>query len=364
MNQPSFHNPSHWHPLLWRDKENRHMPFYTERDVAKVTRRLAALPALVDSAGIRRLKAAFAAASSQSFVLQTGNFETHLDNYDASQAHLGARVKAVAALCKYLELMLRLPVVIVAVVTGNHERSRKSAAKFANDRAVTSSRGETVSTFSRHAWERRRDANRMLWEYEASQAALTSLQGSGVFTTHEAANLHFEAALVRREHDGFYATSCHLLGLEDNSLFPDSCYLEFCRGLRNPISLRLRPHLSAARLQAICAMLNPEKEPGKLVLITSLGDEMGQLDEWVGALHALRMPALWICDPLQDNPSLPGTIAMRSAVAELEQTVARHAALGSRFAGVHLNSAAAHALDFQRSLQLCSNLVHVYRDMK
>jgi len=71
-----------------------------------------------------------------------------------------------------------------------------------------------------------------------------------------------------------------------------------------------------------------------------------------------------MCDPLREHTSAQGSVAMRDAIGEIEQTIRHHAALGSRLAGLYLDTAAAPAIDFQRSLQLCSNLAHAYRDVK
>ena len=110
-------------------------------------------------------------------------------------------------------------------------------------------------------------------------------------------------------------------------------------------------------------MLNPDREHGKLILATGLGEGVERLDGLVAALRALDMPAVWMCDPVRANTSTQGDVALRAAIAELEQTVARHAALGSRLSGMVLDTCADPLLDFPRSLQLCSNLVHAYRSV-
>ncbi|WP_018749566.1 3-deoxy-7-phosphoheptulonate synthase [Chitiniphilus shinanonensis] len=356
-----------WHPHCWRDKEHRHMPPYPDPDLAGVTERLADLPGLVRHADIARLHADLrAAAEGRGCVLLTGNAEERL--HDASPTLLQARLRATATLQRYLGLVTAAPVTAVGLLAGNYARSRQQPTEVVNGLTVTSYYGDMVNDRAPTPWSRRPDAKRMLWAYEAAQLALSLLQrgGAAPYIAHEAANLHYEAALVRHHDGAFFAASAHLLVLEQINLFPDSSHLEFCRGVCNPIAVCVPPQLAPARLAAICRLLNPERQPGRLVLISALGRQTALLGPLLDTLDEARMPAVWLCDPLRANDGATGAL-VDEAIAELTRTAALHAARGGRLAGLYLHTdpggdARAPALPFPEALQLCSNLAPALRN--
>ncbi|TJZ67442.1 3-deoxy-7-phosphoheptulonate synthase [Chitiniphilus eburneus] len=359
-----------WHPQCWRDKEHRHMPSYPDFDLAGVTERLASLPGLVRYGDIERLQADLcAAAEGRGCVLLTGDAEEYF--HDASPAQLGARLRALATLRRYLALVAGTPVTTVGLLAGNYARSRLQPTEVVNGLTMTSYYGDMVNSRAPSPWCRQPDAKRMLWAYEAAQLALSLLRRDDgpLYTAHEGANLHYEAALVRRHDDAFYAASAHLLVLEQINLFPDSSHLEFCRGVRNPIGVRVSPQLSPARLVGICRMLDPDRTPGKLVLISSMGRQCAALGPQLAALREANAPAVWLCDPLRGNTRDDGEIVLDDAIAELTQTVALHAAQHNRLAGAYLHAGPAGGsgprpsqLKFQEALQLCSNLALALRN--
>jgi 3-deoxy-7-phosphoheptulonate synthase len=56
-------------------------------------------------------------------------------------------------------------------------------------------------------------------------------------------------------------------------------------------------------LPALCERLDPEREPGRLTLITRLGADRvsALLPPLVDAVRAAGHPVIWLCDPLHGN---------------------------------------------------------------
>jgi 3-deoxy-7-phosphoheptulonate synthase len=51
----------------------------------------------------------------------------------------------------------------------------------------------------------------------------------------------------------------------------DHAHIEFVRGLRNPIGIKVGPSLEPDGLLRLIEVLNPDNEPGRLTLIIRMG---------------------------------------------------------------------------------------------
>jgi 3-deoxy-7-phosphoheptulonate synthase len=95
-------------------------------------------------------------------------------------------------------------------------------------------------------------------------------------------------------------------------------------------------------LQGLLATLNPNNEPGRLVLIHRLGvRELEKcLPPLIRAVRESGSPVLWICDPMHGNTETSSsglkTRRFDNIVAELEAAFQIHASMGSRLGGVHV----------------------------
>ena len=120
----------------------------------------------------------------------------------------------------------------------------------------------------------------------------------------------------------------------------DGAHVEFFRGIRNPVGMKLGPKVEASEVAALIDRLNPDNEPGKIILITRLGaaNVRARLGELVAGAQGRHV--LWICDPMHGN-----TVTTKSGIKtrsfdvireELEATFDEHARLGSRLGGMHI----------------------------
>ncbi|WP_437917221.1 3-deoxy-7-phosphoheptulonate synthase [Sorangium sp. So ce302] len=379
MNNLQRREQEYWRPQGWRTMEQRCVPPYAGQEVAAVTGRLSELPGLVGAEEVRRLKAELGAvAEGRAFVLQMGDTDERFR--ESSPRNVRARMATLGSMSNYVGFMLDKPVISIALAAGSYAQTPLRATEIVDGVSVTSYYGEMVNDPSPHPWGRTPDARRMLWAYEAAQATLATMRQCGlrVFTSHQVANLLFEEALVRRcsSTASYHAASAHLLWLAAEHLRAGSAYLEFLRGVDNPIGVRVGPELSASELLSIYMALNPRKEAGKIVVMTSLGSQLEPLREFVRVFQGAHAPVVWMSAPVHaDSRARSFEAAMAEVSAEVERTASAHMAEGSRLGGLHIESsrralaggdaderdpaAAEGGRLFEKTLQVCSKVAHV-----
>jgi 3-deoxy-7-phosphoheptulonate synthase len=162
------------------------------------------------------------------------------------------------------------------------------------------------------------------------------------YTSHEALVLHYEQAQTRTvpRHTGYFNLSTHFpwIGLRTAQL--EGAHVEYCKGLQNPIGVKVGAGMDAAWLKGLCEALNPQREVGKLVFIHRFGAAKiaDHLPKMLDVLQG--EPIVWLCDPMHGNTQSTSngykTRAFEDVASEVEQAFALHRAHHSRLHGVHL----------------------------
>ena len=99
--------------------------------------------------------------------------------------------------------------------------------------------------------------------------------------------------------------------------------------------------MDAAWVQGLCRVLNPDNEPGRLVLIHRMGAKNveSKLPALIESVRATGVPVLWICDPMHGNTESTAsgvkTRRFENILFELEASFRVHRSLGSYLGGVH-----------------------------
>ncbi len=164
-----------------------------------------------------------------------------------------------------------------------------------------------------------------------------------LYSSHEALLLEYESAMTQQDGDGaHYNLGCHLPWIGMRTAQVDHAHVEYCRGIANPVGIKLGPGMSPEWLSSLLDTLNPEREEGRLLLIHRFG--AGHLEEGLPPLietvQRSGQPVLWLCDPMHGNThSTADGIKTRDFNAILEELRAAfriHRACGSRLGGVHL----------------------------
>jgi 3-deoxy-7-phosphoheptulonate synthase len=391
-----------WSPASWRNHPIRQHPAYPdEAALAAVEQRLAGYPPLVFAGEARRLKAALGvAAEGNAFVLQGGACAESFSDFNANSIRDTFRVLLQMAVV--LTFGGGVPVVKLGRMAGQFAKPRSSDTETIDGATLPVYRGDTINGPEFTAADRTPDPARMETGYFQSAGTLNLLRAfasggyadlhevhrwnlsfaarsplagryqdlasrieetlgfmaacgiSGAttpqiretdfYTSHEALLLPFEQALTRVDSTtgDWYCCSAHFLWVGDRTRQPDGAHVEFLRGVRNPIGIKVGPTTTAADLLRLIELLNPKEEPGRITLISRMGARhvAQALPPLLRAVQAEGRRVLWLCDPMHGNTiSTAARVKTRSfdaILAEVRSFFDVHAAEGSHAGGVHV----------------------------
>ncbi|KAA6407388.1 MAG: phospho-2-dehydro-3-deoxyheptonate aldolase [Lasallia pustulata] len=190
------------------------------------------------------------------------------------------------------------------------------------------------------------------------------LETVDLYTSHEGLLLEYEQSLTRRlkhpsarqpgrlekggegggEVDGkrWYNTSAHFLWIGDRTRQLDGAHVEFFRGLENPVGIKVGPSMEGKELVMLLDIVNPNKDEGKVTLITRYGEGKveGLLGDHIEAVKKSGHVVVWQCDPMHGNtrstPTGFKTRQFSSIYNELSSALKIHKEHGSFLGGVHL----------------------------
>jgi 3-deoxy-7-phosphoheptulonate synthase len=337
--------PMSWTIRSWRGCEARQQPDYPDpAALAAATRELAAYPPLVAIGEVDALEAALAEAQAgRAFLLQGGDCAESFAEF--SRGTIDANVALLAAMAARIATASGLPVIRVGRMAGQFAKPRSTPVEVRDGLALPAYRGDIVNGIAFDAAARRPDPERMFRAYAQAAATLARLREleGGLYTSHETLLLPFEEPLVRRDPGSgrCYASSAHFLWIGDRTRFPGSAHVEFLRGLANPIGIKCGPTLAPEMLLRLLAILDPDREAGRITLIARMGcGPIGEaLPPLLRAVERDGHPVLWACDPMHGNTvrSEAGTKTrpLSRILAETRAFFAIAEAEGARCGGLH-----------------------------
>jgi len=392
--------PSGWDPASWRSCAATQQPSYPDAEaLAGVQRELNLLPPLVTSWEILALKKQLAEAQEgKRFVLQGGDCAESFS--DCESGLISNRLKVLLQMSLVLVHGLRLPVVRVGRFAGQYAKPRSTDTETRGDLTLPSYRGDFINQPGFTVEERTADPRRMVkgharsamtmnfvrslidggfadlhhpeywdlgWvkhsplseEYHRMVAAvgdavrfmetisgesLHNLNRTDFYTSHEALLLPYEEAITRQvpRQWGWFNLSTHFPWIGMRTAAIDGAHVEYFRGLRNPVAVKIGPSVSPEQLLKLADVLNPENEPGRLTFIQRMGAAKVEekLPALVQAMQREGRRVLWICDPMHGNTESTSngfkTRRFDNIQSELDRSFDIHASLGSRLGGVHL----------------------------
>ena len=311
---------------------------------------LARLPELVSPANIESARVTFQeVALGNGFIVQGGDCaESFADaTYESVEGHLSLLAMEAATLSK---AMGGKPVYEVGRIAGQYAKPRSSPIeKLSNGESVPTFRGENIN--SSDPKQRAPDADRLVLGYMHASKRLQLISQirkarkttKPFFTSHEALHLPLESSFTK----GRYNTSANMLWIGARTCEVDGAHVEYVRGLRNPIGVKVsattRPEAVVEMLDILCP--NKQDSHGRVVLITRLGaDKVAQsLPAIVSAVQASGHKPVWLCDPCHGNTetTVDGTKTRRSTtmLRELQNTYIVHRNLNNHMGGIHLEQA-------------------------
>src|SRR6266545_3957994 len=200
---------------------------------------------------------------------------------------------------------------------------------------------ESFEAFSANAIDR---ALRFMTACGIEVSGTPALHQVDFYTSHEALVLGFEQAMTREDSltGGWYDTSAHLLWIGERTRQLDGAHVEFLAGVGNPIGLKLGPTSTPDQVVALCERLDPQRVPGRLILISRMGSMNVErvLPSLISAVAAAGHPVVWECDPMHGNTFVGAsghkTRRFDDVMAELRGFFAVHRGLGTHPGGIHI----------------------------
>ncbi|MBI77213.1 MAG: 3-deoxy-7-phosphoheptulonate synthase class II [Rhodospirillaceae bacterium] len=391
-----------WAPDSWRAKNINQVPVY--KDLAaldSVENSLRKYPPLVFAGEARRLETALSeAATGKAFLLQGGDCaesfaEFHPDN-------IRDTFRVLLQMAVVLTFATHRPVIKVGRLAGQFAKPRSEPVERQGDVELPSYRGDSVNGIEFTPDARDPDPQRMLQAYNQSASTLNLLRAfaqggyadlhqvhkwtldfvhqspageryqdlierlndslafmaacgltsettpqireTEFYTSHEALLPIFEESMTRIDSTTgrWYDTSAHMLWIGDRTRDPEDAHVEFLRGVSNPLGCKCGPSMDPDSLLKVIDILNPENKPGRLTLITRMGNEKVEehLPELIRAVEREGRVVVWSCDPMHGNTIKADngykTRPFDRVRDEVERCFGVHRAEGTYLGGIHL----------------------------
>ena len=389
---------SSWSPTSWQNFSYQQAATYDDKKLLnQVVNELSELPPLISPGEITKLKQSIAlAGQGKAFILQGGDCAESFQDCRASI--ITNKLKILLQMSLILIYGLRKPIVRIGRIAGQYAKPRSSDFETIDGVALPSYRGDIVNSSAFNPEARTPNPTLLFQAYNCSAITLnfiralldggfadlhhptqwdldflnlspqadeyhalvrgiadsldflstidglqsTNLNKVDFYTSHEALHLHYEQALTRAINTHQWInTTTHLPWLGMRTAKINSAHVEFLRGIENPIGIKLGAATDLVELKKILTILNPNHEPGRLLLITRLGSqEVSQyLPGLIKAVQQTKIPVTWSCDPMHGNTETTNlgikTRHFDNILSELLQTVNIHRQLDSVLGGVH-----------------------------
>jgi 3-deoxy-7-phosphoheptulonate synthase len=391
---------SGWSPDSWKGYEALQQASYPDTGALETAlAKLADLPPLVTSWEILALREQISEAQAgRRFFLQGGDCAETFD--EVCSPLITNRLKVLLQMSLALIHGLQMPVVRVGRFAGQYAKPRSSDTETRDGVTLPSYRGDLVNDVAFTEQARVPDPDRLLkahaysamtmnfvrslvdggfadvhhteywdlsWVEHSPLAAefhqiteslgkslrfmetitgrdVGSLRRVDFYTSHEALHLPYEQAQTRQvpRQWGWFNLGTHFPWIGMRTAALDGAHVEYFRGIRNPIGLKVGPGMDRDWLSGLLDALNPDREPGRIVLIHRMGEAHveDKLPPLIQAVRDHGSPVLWISDPMHGNTESTGdgikTRRFRKIMREMELAFDIHQANGSALGGVHL----------------------------
>jgi 3-deoxy-7-phosphoheptulonate synthase len=383
----------------WRERPAGQQPEWPDRDkLASVTSELANMPPLVFAGECDQLTERLAAvARGEAIVLQGGDCAETFAGSTA--AAVRAKLQTLLQMALVLTYGASVPVVKIGRMAGQFAKPRSRPTEIRDGAELPAYRGDAVNGLDFSAQARTPDPARLLRAYHCAAVTLNlcrafttggfadlhqahawnqdfvadspagqryerlageidralgfmracgaepqELRTVELYSSHEALLLDYEHALARIDQrtGRIYDTSAHFLWIGERTRALDGAHVEFARSVANPIGVKIGPGMTPAELLALIGTLNPDRQPGRLTLITRMGAGRirAELPPLVRAVADDGAPVAWVCDPMHGNtfeaPSGHKTRHLDDVLNELHGFFEVHRGTGTHPGGIHI----------------------------
>jgi 3-deoxy-7-phosphoheptulonate synthase len=391
-----------WSPQGWRSKPAQQLPTYPDpAALAAAEAQVRLSPPLVFAGEVRRLQAALGrVADGEAFLLQGGDCAESFAEFHADT--IRDTFKVLLQMAVVLTFAGACPVVKVGRIAGQFAKPRTTPTETIGGTMQASYRGDMVNGLAFDEAARRPDPARMLRAYSQSAATLNLLRAfaqggfadlhrihqwnlqfvaaspqgaryeelaaridaalafmaacgltseavpllrqTDFYTSHDALLLPYEEALTRIDSltGDWYGCSAHMPWIGERTRQLDGAHVEFCRGIKNPIGVKVGPAMTPDELIRLVDALSPANEAGRLTLIVRMGADKvaAGLPALLRAVKREGLRVAWSCDPMHGNTvtSASGhkTRLFDRVLAEVGHFFAVHRAEGTHAGGIHV----------------------------
>lgn len=389
-----------WDPSSWRTKPATQQPMYDDPGrLQAVLAKLSQRPPLVTSWEIERLKQQLALASTgAAFLLQGGDCN---ESFQACRPDpIEKKLKVLLQMSLVLVYGMQKPVIRVGRIAGQYAKPRSSATETRDGVTLPSYRGDCVNRIPFTPIARAALPKRLLSAYTRSVQTLNYLRAlteggfadinhpenweldfvtqsaraneyhqmvrgigdalrfidtiGGVtradlsrvdfYTSHEGLVLPYEESLTRRalSGDGWYNLGTHYPWIGDRTRDVAGAHVEYFRGIRNPIGVKIGPKAGPEELTQLLDCLNPTRELGRMTLICRFGADQIRiaLPPLIRSVQQSGHPVLWSVDPMHGNTISTEegfkTRHFDAILNEVRESFAIHSEHGTIVGGIHL----------------------------
>lgn len=400
-----------WNPNSWRDLPILQQPQYPDQEELKtVESQLKSAPPLVFAEETRSLfKQLEDVCEGRAFLLQGGDCAESFSDFNA--ANIRDTFKTILQMAVVLTYGGKCPVVKIARMAGQYAKPRSADLETIDGVSLPSYRGDIVNSFEFTEEARIPDPQRLMKAYHNSAATLNllrafaqggladlhqvnrwnmgfvaanpqkerfqqladkiqdalefmevcginstiapSLKETDLYTSHEALLLGYEEALTRRDHlsGDWYDCSAHFVWIGERTRQLDHAHIEFFKGIKNPIGVKVGPGMDPDDLIRLIDAVNPDNIPGRLTLITRMGADVlpEKLPALVRRVQQEGRKVIWSSDPMHGNTEKATsgykTRSFDNIMREISQFFAVHKAEGSYAGGIHLEMTGQHVTE-------------------
>jgi 3-deoxy-7-phosphoheptulonate synthase len=352
-----------WTPSSWRDLPAAQQPEWPDpSSFEAVQKSLSVLPPLVFAGEARRLKTALGqVADGRAFLLQAGDCAESFGDFSADA--IRDKLKVILQMAVVLTYGAGVPVIKLGRIAGQFAKPRSSPTEVVGDLELPAFRGHLVNDDAPTLEARIPDPSRLLSAYHQSASTLNLLRAftTGGFadlsqvhtwnqqfvassregqryervaaeidralrfmkacgidltgeatlhqvefwTSHEALILGYEEALTRKDSltGDWYDCSAHLLWVGERTRQSAGAHMAFLAGVHNPVACKIGPTATGEDVAEICRILDPDRTPGRLTLISRVGagKVADRLPPLLRAVREAGHPVVWACDPMHGN---------------------------------------------------------------
>jgi len=400
-----------WNPNSWRELPILQQPQYPDQEELKsVEGQLKSAPPLVFAEETRSLfKQLEDVCEGRAFLLQGGDCAESFSDFNA--ANIRDTFKTILQMAVVLTYGGKCPVVKIARMAGQYAKPRSADLETIDGVSLPSYRGDIVNSFEFTEEARIPDPQRLMKAYHNSAATLNllrafaqggladlhqvnrwnmgfvaanpqkerfqqladkiqdalefmevcginstiapSLKETDLYTSHEALLLGYEEALTRRDHlsGDWYDCSAHFVWIGERTRQLDHAHIEFFKGIKNPIGVKVGPGMDPDNLIRLIDAVNPDNIPGRLTLITRMGADVlpEKLPALVRRVQQEGRKVIWSSDPMHGNTEKATsgykTRSFDNIMREISQFFAVHKSEGSYAGGVHLEMTGQHVTE-------------------